>query len=223
MRSLKILVLSDSLALPRHKPETCIFDNTWPQLLKNSGFTLHQVSLGGGTIIDIFKQSKYHKSFNPDIVIVQAGIVDCAPRFISRDEKYFLTKIPRYGKKVINFLNKPWLRKIRSLTYVKQKEYNKYLKRIVKLYGNAQQIYFCEIVGGEGYENVLPGIRRNIRKYNSILSSIEGTKMINFEQDDITMSDFHHLNRNGHRDLFNQIRTQIELDFKIRKSTLVGS
>lgn len=40
----KILIITDSLALPREKPEICAFEDTWPELLKkNKKFQIHQV------------------------------------------------------------------------------------------------------------------------------------------------------------------------------------
>ncbi len=67
----KILVITDSLGLPRKDPEECLYENTWPILLKKNGFIIHQVSIGGATIDQLYRQVAYHKLFNPDIVIIQ--------------------------------------------------------------------------------------------------------------------------------------------------------
>ncbi len=53
----KILVITDSLGLPRKDPEECLFENTWPFLLKKNGFIIHQVSIGGATIDQLYRQA----------------------------------------------------------------------------------------------------------------------------------------------------------------------
>ena len=88
-RQKRILILSDSLALPRNKPETTVVEDTYPYLLKNH-FEVYQCSIGGGMVEDLLKQSFYFSQFQPDIVILLSGIVDCAPIAYSfREESLF--------------------------------------------------------------------------------------------------------------------------------------
>lgn len=89
----RILVITDSLGLPRDYPERCIYSDTWPALLKKDGHIIHQISIGGATVSELADQLlSYHLSFCPDVVLFQSGIVDCAPRAFTRNELFFVKK-----------------------------------------------------------------------------------------------------------------------------------
>lgn len=204
----RILLLTDSLALPREKPEFCAFEDSWPQLLKQTNlFEIHQCSIGGATSTDLLRQAHYYNTFNPDIVIVQVGIVDCTPRFISKKEKYLLAKIPVLGNKLIGYLNNPFVRERRNITYISKKEFLENLKKIKKLFKNKSKLFFVEIIGGEGYETLLPRVDDNINVYNNLLNEV--SEVVRYNQKGITMSDYHHLNENGHFCLFEAITKNI--------------
>lgn len=138
----RVLILSDSLALARTKPEICLYEDTYPAFLKK-GFEVHQVSIGGATSADLLKQVHYHKSFNPDVVILQVGIVDCAPRFISRKELDFTYAIGAIGKGLRYMLNKKWIKQIRKISYINKAEFKENLNKIqdaLKLYTKALEM-----------------------------------------------------------------------------------
>jgi hypothetical protein len=206
---MKILLLTDSLALPREWPEKCPYEKTWPQLLKKEGYDIHQVSLGGGTSRELLRQCRYHKSFNPDIVIIQVGIVDCVPRFVTRKEKNILQALPIVGGKVLSLLNKNWIRKLRSISYIKKKEFLKNLNKIISFY-DCSKTFLVEIVGGEGYERVLPKVKDKINIYNEVLKSFEEVNYIEYYKKGITMGDYHHLNKKGHFQLYKEILSNLK-------------
>lgn len=203
----KILLLTDSLALPRESPEICKYEQTWPYLLKKSGYEIHQCSIGGATSTDLLRQAHYYKSFNPDIIIVQVGIVDCTPRFINRKEKYLLTKIPKIGNRLIGILNNPNLRKRRKITYISREKFLENIKSIKKLFNHRSRVFFVEIIGGQGYDSLLPGVYDNIEVYNNLLYKV--SEVIEYNHEDITMNDYHHLNEKGHICLFQAISKNI--------------
>ena len=110
MKKLKVLILTDSLGLPRTSPENLAYEDTWCYSLKDK-YDVLQISIGGGVIGEIYKQCQYYKGFKPDIVIIQMGIVDCAPRILGKTENLLLNSnpvtrkilskiLPRYGKKI---------------------------------------------------------------------------------------------------------------------------
>lgn len=106
----KLLIFTDSLGLPREKPEIVEYNQTWVNLLK-ANFEILVFSFGGGTVDQMYSQIAYLKMFNPDFVIVQSGIVDCAPRALKQYEleiikrSRLLSKI--FGnKRVVSFLRK---------------------------------------------------------------------------------------------------------------------
>lgn len=208
---MRILLLTDSLALPRDNPEEVRHEETWPELLKNEGHLVHQVSIGGATSSDLKKQVSYHRHFLPDIVILQVGIVDCSPRFASKFEIEVLKKIPVIGNKIIKIINKPSVRSLRKKTYVSKHNFGNELAQIKKKL-NTHFIAIGIMPATEQYEKVLPGITDNILEYNSKMKHIfeeEYLDVTNLPLDAL-MLDFHHLNKKGHLLLNNLIAQKIK-------------
>ena len=195
----KVLILTDSLGLARDTPEHVSYEDTWPSLVRKDGYYVHQVSIGGATSDFILKQIPYHKGFDPDIVIVQLGIVDCAPRFARKGEIEALRKIPFLGNKILGLLNKPFIRKRRRITYTSLSNFRKNVLAIKASF--SVPVYFLTIVNAsEGYEAMLSGITENINNYNRIILEIADKKDISLTgiEKQGVMSDFHHLNKRGH-------------------------
>ncbi|MCX2745192.1 SGNH/GDSL hydrolase family protein [Mangrovivirga sp. M17] len=204
----RILVLTDSLGLPRELPETCEFEDTWPYLLKEK-FLVHQVSIGGGTINDLFRQVSYHKMFKPDIVIIQSGIVDCAPRSLNHFELDFIKRVPFISNIILKLIkkNSKILRKVRGVRYTPPKEFQKKLSQI-KMILNDSEIYPLSILpSSEDYEKKVPGITHSIAKYNSILKELYLDKFIDLNDipREFIMSDSIHLNSKGQKYIYELI------------------
>ncbi|HEY9049471.1 MAG TPA: SGNH/GDSL hydrolase family protein [Ohtaekwangia sp.] len=208
----RILVVGDSLTLPRDKPETCVYQNTWPELLKKS-FIVHQVSIGGGTIRDLHRQLEYYKAYNPDIVILQSGIVDCAPRSLSQFEvmvleknwftrKFFLPLVKRNSK---------FLRKVRGKTYTPAGTFSSFLDKIKKQLPGAKIYSLAILPTNDQYELVVPGITKKVKEYNEILKKHFGTGFISLDEIDRKgiMSDHIHLNEIGHLYVYNILMNTI--------------
>ena len=210
---MRILILTDSVALPREKPEKCQFKDTYPILLQEK-HTVHQVSIGGATSTDLLDQIHYHLSFKPDLLILQFGIVDCVPRFVSKKELYVLRRIPFIGKFTLKLLNRQWIRKKRKITYVSPA---KFRYNLIQLYEISQdshfEIYFIAIIPGtKDYENNVPGVIKRIQQYNQIANDIFGRNFINlnnFPHSGI-MSDNHHINSIGHKFIKNNIDSKLQ-------------
>jgi hypothetical protein len=205
----KILILSDSLALPRKYPEVCNYEDTWPQIIKREGFEIHQVSIGGATSQDLLRQCHYHAAFNPDVVIVQVGIVDCAPRFMTKPELSMCRQIPFVGTKIINLINKPWIIKRRKITYVKHTNFSRNVMEISRCFKDVEVFFLGILPACDTYEKTLPGIKKNILQYNKILQ--KNAKYLSLDHIDNSgiMSDFHHLNSKGHQLVYNKLRATI--------------
>lgn len=141
----RILLLTDSLGLARDFPEKCEYEKTWPVLLANNGFLIQQVSIGGATSSDLAKQCHYYKSFNPDFVIVQVGIVDCAPRFMTRKEMNFIAVNTLLEKVVFKIMARNSIRNIRKVTYTKPLQFRKELEKIKEVF-KRKHVFFIEIL-----------------------------------------------------------------------------
>ena len=207
----KILLLTDSLALPRQIPEFCSYNDTWPELLRKLGYSIHQVSIGGATSSDLLNQVSYHKVYDPDLVIIQVGIVDCVPRFATKLEVILLRKMGYVGAFVLKVLNHKRIRKIRKITYVDPALFERNVVTIQNKF-NGTKIYFLGILPAtEAYERILPGVRKRIIEYNKILK--EKTDYISVEDFESSgiMSDFHHLNQRGHKQLIDKIVNHINV------------
>ncbi|MFU1858155.1 SGNH/GDSL hydrolase family protein [Sphingobacterium sp. NGMCC 1.201703] len=207
--SKRILILSDSLALPRSQPEVCSYENTWPELLKGKGFTIHQVSFGGGTSVDLLSQVLYHKSFNPDIVILQVGIVDCAPRFMTKLELSIARKMGILGRILIKALNRKSIKRLRKINYVGPIEFSNNIRKICESFDRTPVFVLGILDAGEKYEKILPGVSKRISQYNKILSTYGlFISVEDFDRRGI-MTDHHHLNEFGHRQIEKKILNNI--------------
>lgn len=207
-----ILALTDSLSLPRNKPELVKYYETWPVLLKkNVTHELTLLAIGGSTIKGLFEQSRYYKPLTPDIIIIQAGIVDCAPRALSLLEKEIINSNRYLSALSARLLPVSSMRKIRNITYTSKKQFSYYIDQIIRLFNGAQIIWVSILPASLDYENKLSGITKNIEQYNAIIKNYSehsldfyylDTSMI--PQNGIT-SDFHHLNYVGHSWLVQRI------------------
>ncbi len=90
---MKILCIGDSLGLPRRG---CVYEDTWLALLRQH-YPEHSFYdfFAGDRLIDsaLHDFNQYYQYYKPDVVILQQGICDCAPRFI--DESKLSTRIIR--------------------------------------------------------------------------------------------------------------------------------
>ncbi|MFM7566056.1 MAG: SGNH/GDSL hydrolase family protein [Flavobacteriales bacterium] len=205
---MKLLLFTDSLSLPRNTPETCTHAETWPELLRQQGHEVCLSAMGGATIKELYRQTFYfqHGTYF-DAVIVQAGIVDCAPRFAHQWETKGLQKIPRLGKSLLGLLNTKNVRNFRKITYTKPREFASYVDKFSTAF--PCPMYFIEILPAlPAYENQLPGVGENIKKYNAILKPYAPIGTMDFPSDGL-MTDYHHMNAKGHRYLFEQITKQL--------------
>lgn len=101
----KILCVGDSTSLPGH---TNSYEDTWFFKLKHNFTDCDFISVfrrsittdilvteGGGDIVDKFPMGADCLEFyNPHIVILQLGIVDCAPRLLNKVDKLILRFLP---------------------------------------------------------------------------------------------------------------------------------
>lgn len=208
MTKKKILVLGDSLTLSRRTPELCRHETTWPVKLRMQ-YEVHQVSIGGGTIRDIHRQIEYHKEFAPDYVILQCGIVDCAPRALTQFELEFIKRL--WGVRRLMFWlinqNNYALRKYRGVTYTSPTEFESYFKKIQQAFKESK-IYSIGILPAfRDYEKTVPGIGKRIEQYNKILRDQAGSDFISCSEIslDCVMNDNIHLTEQGHDFVFRKI------------------
>ena len=139
---------------------------------------------------------------------MQVGIVDCAPRFLKKAELYTIRSFGKLGGKIISILNNNKVRNFRNITYVPFRKFHENIC-IIEDFFNAK-VYFLEIIKADlAYEKIAPGITSNIEKYNSVLKNMRNyISLFEIPKNGI-MSDFHHLNSEGHMFIYNEIKNKL--------------
>lgn len=198
-----VLILTDSLAFPRCEPEVVPYERTWVALLKRKFPQIDFVHCGrgGATIVDLFKHSSYyHGTIQPALVLVQAGIVDCAPRALSVIEQHVLQRLPIVGPLLLALVrrNAARLRRWRGMSYTSLASYEDWVQAYEHLFANVHWIGILPAV--TEYESRVQGISAAIDRYNAVLRRRNYISTTDFTSSDI-MSDHHHLNVAGHHRL----------------------
>lgn len=190
-----IIIMTDSVALPRFGGAKS-WDQTYISKLKEEflDYEIINISIGGACIKDLRNQVNYYKILAPDIVIIQCGIVDAAPRAYGKIELELIKKLKifRLTKYFV-----PVLRKYRAHHYNTPKQFSKLLMEI-KAELNPKRFLALGIIPAlQGYEKILPGITSNINIYNQILEyNSEFISLKNFQKEMI-LPDYHHINAAG--------------------------
>lgn len=211
--STQILIITDSLGFPRVSPEFVQYSETYIALLKAKfrTFDFIHIGRGGGTIVDLFKHTNYFHggTIKPTLVLMQSGVVDCAPRALTEIEQHILARLPIAGPWIGAIVKRHVhrLRRWRNMTYTPLPTFEDYVNRFEGLYTN---VHWIGILPADAeYERVLNGMTDNINKYNNILRTRSFVATDDFTSKHI-MTDFHHLNRAGHEKLFERLAKVVE-------------
>jgi hypothetical protein len=206
----KIIILTDSIALPRKYNEGLVqYEDTYIFKLKESltNYEIINLSIGGGSIKDITKQINYYKNLIPICVILHCGIVDAAPRAFGRIELEVIRKLRllRLTKPLV-----PFLRKYRAHHYTNCKEFEKKIIKMKKEFKTPCFFAIGILPSNSDYEKLLPGITKSINLYNQILS--KNTNFISVEDiaKNCILEDFHHINASGQLFLFKKILNKLK-------------
>ncbi len=206
------MILTDSLGLPRDKPEVVSYDDTWPTLLqKNHDIVMHKVAIGGATSTDLFRQVTYHTPFGPDVAVIQVGIVDCVPRFATQLEIQILRTIPYFGSRLLKLLNRSSVRKFRKISYVSPKAFKSNMLALKNRLNNCKIACIGIMPITQPYEAMLSGATAKRQQYNQILIEIFKDGFINVDHftADTLMSDHHHLTTLGHKMVYDAVASKV--------------
>ena len=212
-----ITLFTDSTALPRELPELVNLNETWPYKLRNhfNNAYCNSVCLGGATAQQLSEQIPYHNLYKPNLVIVQAGLADCAPRALTRFEVELINRIPFLSKKLSQRIrnNAPQIRSRRDIRYTSTKHF----EYLVDLFQDNfdGEFFWIEIIPALfNYEKIVPGVTRNIAVYNKILSDKLGNRVISLKgmTRKHIMRDNTHLNVDGHEFVFKRIMDKLQAD-----------
>lgn len=209
----RIVLFTDSLAMPREEPEVTFYEDTYPSLLKNN-YEVFQFSKGGGLMNEFVEQTFYYNQYNPDIIILQIGIVDCGPRAFSKLEEDFFksNRLFRFIRRIISKtgLSKK-IRNIRRLSWTSSKAYRRGCEFFITKFPNSKVFALSIVPTSSEYEKQVPGISKKIENYNKILKDVFKQNLINLDSipAEGIMSDHHHLTKVGHQYVYEKIIEKI--------------
>lgn len=214
---MKILCIADSLSLPRPEvPYHC----TWPAKLKNSFINYDFITIFKRQLTtDVFVESWEGDTlefYSPNIVILQLGIVDCAPRYLKQKSYFalFVRILPnvfqnkfwkvykKYRNRDLKYADVPIEKFTSNLEF--------YLKRCLQL--NVSKIIVIKIcTPGACMVDKNPNVIEAVSLYNSVYDRfaekypiIELINPLNSGDDDLFV-DGYHPNEKGNELVFQDI------------------
>lgn len=205
----RIVLFTDSLAMPREEPEVTCYEETYPYFLRK-GYEVFQFSKGGGLMNEFVEQTFYYNQYKPDVIILQIGIVDCCPRAFSKFEEAFFQSNRLLGL-VRRLISKSGLskkiRNFRRLSWTPKRCYRQGCEFFISKFPNSAVYALSIVPSSNEYEKQVPGISKKIEEYNSILKEVFKQNFIdisNIPAEGI-MSDHHHLTKLGHQFVYKTI------------------
>jgi len=229
-----LLIQGDSLPLPR---PSVAYEETWPGLLQANTREYEVVnrSQSEKTTADLASDNQNHHGrelefYEPEIIVLQVGIVDCAPRYLSRTSKELVKALP---SEILTtgsiYAARGFRRRSPRRAYVSESEFRENLRAYFQRArdaGVAEVISVKILSAGEKYRDRNPVAVEPIREYNTAMDDIAGefdrvtvlhplADSAEREEaivDEFTVSDGYHLNADGHERLYERIVAQLEGD-----------
>ncbi|OHD62764.1 MAG: hypothetical protein A2176_14795 [Spirochaetes bacterium RBG_13_51_14] len=176
MKRKKIMIITDSTVMPR--PEIR-YEDTWIYLLKKEfphydvidrpsrgGTSIRLVTEGGGGV-DLLEY------YMPDIVILQQGITECAPRLFDQRgwEYYIVSRVlpPRIRQRYIDYVKKHRVRNP-DIPYVLPEQFRSNIANFFERAGtiSARVLVIPILPPNKEYIRKSPHIQQNVDRYNAI-------------------------------------------------------
>ena len=216
----RILCISDSLGLPRPKVP---YDETWFSILNKTFPSLDFVSYfrRNGTTDMLSSNGDYGDTllfYSPQIVILQLGICDCAPRYLRTTSILYrlLAHLPNFLSKPIWALIKRIKHRSLKCTDVPIGRFERNLKEYIQMCINASvdKVILVKIaMPGQAMIKANPLILESIAKYNAVYEKIAELypdfvtllNPISIGKDDLFVEDGYHTNGEGHKLIANEL------------------
>ena len=222
---MRILCIADSLALPR---EGCPYESTWFFKLKEA-YPQHEFIhyfKRGLLIKEALEQfDLYYKYYEPDIVVLQTGVCDCAPRYINDKRSIWklLIKICiSLGCESLFWKIVKLRGRSENCVYTKfeffTQAYDTLIKNFVQENIGVNKIY--AILIGKSTETIIKKnhlFNENVNRYNNAIISIaerykekvEVLSPLGIPTDDI-FTDGYHCNEKGMTRVFKELKEKID-------------
>ena len=211
MKQKSILILTDSLAFPRTLPEEVKYSETYISLLKHKFPEIDFIHYGhgGSTLPNLYEYSSYyHETLDPFLVIIQCGIVDCAPRALTLTESQILKRIPLFNRPLLYLVKKysKNLRKYRKISYTSLDEFKTYIEMFEKIFSKI--IWIGIMPPPKSYIEKVPNIEINVNQFNKLIKQKDYINSDKYDETNL-MKDGHHLTKKGHMALYQDLLSQI--------------
>lgn len=228
LKTKRILVIGDSLAMPRVE-DGVTYESTYTYLLKKM-FPMCEIICRAARGNDSKKQSSNQalyddiEVFSPDVVIMHLGIVDCAPRLFSKKQAFVLKLLPyAITSRIIKFCSKYryLITKLFPKVYVSKELFDSSLKKIFSAFEKINCSVICISIASTSEKNANKsfGIVENIKTYNEILKLHclnTNSLYVNFydetKNNDFLLDDGIHINIKGHEFLSLEISRLLSKD-----------
>ncbi len=232
----KIALYGDSLAMPRkaivkYHERYIYLVQEWIKKNKSPEYIeLKDEAKGSVTILDMLEQYEHdsgYYEFPADVLILQSGVVDCAPRPVAQETREKISKLPSFLKKMtIKYLHRnrsKILQKGNAHVRVEKEVFFNSVKQFLKRASNDyKRVYVINVCPtNKKTEEHSPGFTTNINDYNALIKKaiseidantiylIDINKYINdrFEKIDdyILKEDGHHLTPLGNKIIADEI------------------
>ena len=220
--SQRIILIGDSLLMPRPQ-QGLVYEDTYGYLALKT-LKDYEVIIKGKYSNDTSIQSKPDvlkteiEILNPDMVFIQLGIVDCAPRLFSKAEINILKKLPSFLRQgIVNFLSKRrrFFTKLFPKVYIKKVDFEKNMRNILESITACNAITAIINISRTSKENMFRSFNyeNNITEYNEILFKLSreyNCQMVDLcsiveSEPSYLLPDGIHLSRQGHRRLADEI------------------
>ncbi len=203
------LIITDSMGMPREK---VLYKDCWPNTLKNIVTNVNWVELfKRGSLMSRLKLEgpDLLEYYNPTIVLIQLGIVDCAPRKLSYFENKIINNLPLAIQRITIFIFNILRKRKKTRTYTSVVEFKNsvksYCERAQNL--NIKKILFIEISPvGESMISKSEDIMYNIKIYNNIIKEVvnnyDNCELVQIFKDNEKIDNYtvdgYHFNSYGH-------------------------
>lgn len=207
----RLLIVTDSLGAPRCvSGEMIKYDDTWVHKISSylCQFDIETISitingLDSKQLLTLTNEKLL--LYEPDVVVLQLGIVDCAPRVLRDKEIAILSAVglSKVTRKVIS-KHHAFLSNLRNIRHTSAEYFKKNLSQVYSLFhSHAIKVVYIPIAPAcLGYKLKSPSIENSILHYNMIISNYTdiffGDIYSESCPEEIFLTDFHHLNSSGH-------------------------
>jgi len=216
--------------MPRDE-DGVLYELTYWSRLKNE-FPEYDIISCATRANDSTKQASPQKIYDdltllrPAIVVMQLGIVDCAPRLFGKKEAFLMRFLPSKLKNlIINFCSarRFWLTKNFPKVYVDIHTFKRNCDKLFESFQNLGSRVICISVAATSNENNTKSFNfdNNIVEYNKVLREQchkSVAEYVDFYADTKTgqflLGDGIHINAEGHGFLFDAIKPVIEAHIK---------